>query len=88
MATEINGIIYTNEVPKPWTTWRQCFIVQKKESIAEEMIRGFVWTRKCDGIYEIPRKSGWFYVPGKQYAKTRKEIFMYNLKETSNGLVV
>jgi len=80
VVTEIDGIIYTNETRAPWTEWNKCFVAKKKKSITGEMIWGFIWVRECDGMYEDPKNLGWYYVPGKEYAKTRKEIFMQNLK--------
>lgn len=65
---------------KPWTEWKQCFIFPREESITGEMIWGFIWMRECDGLNENPKHLGWYFLPGKQYAKNKKEIFTQNLK--------
>lgn len=80
MATIIDGILHTNEYIKPWTEWKRCFMIWRKESITGKSIWGFGWMRECNGIQEIPNSPGYYCVPGKEFAKNKQEIFIQRLK--------
>lgn len=80
MATIIDNILYDSEKYRPWSEWGRCFMVWRRGSITGKLIWGFGWMRECDGIYEIPDQPGYFYVPGKEFAESKQEIFIHKLK--------
>lgn len=84
MATEIDGIIYTNERYSPWTKWKRCVMIQQKTSIANKIIWGLGWSRERNIIFIKPAYPGQFYnLIRYQFAKTKQEIFLQKLKENN-----
>jgi hypothetical protein len=67
-------------LPVSWGKWERCVMWRRRESITGKQICGFGWMRR-EGFYEDPNRPGYEMGQLEQFAKNKKEIFKFKLKE-------